>query len=94
MELLRKTARWVATRPWLTNIRPVVLGADKVLYKLTKGRITVVGIAGMPSLTLTVTGRKTGLPRTSPCSTCQTATTSCWSAPTGAARATRCGRRT
>ncbi|MFB9305418.1 nitroreductase family deazaflavin-dependent oxidoreductase [Kibdelosporangium philippinense] len=36
---------------------------DKVLLRLTKGRITLVGMAGMPSLTLTVIGRKTGLPR-------------------------------
>jgi deazaflavin-dependent oxidoreductase (nitroreductase family) len=63
MELLRKTARWIASRPWLTNIRPAVVGIDKVLYRLTKGRVTLVGMAGMPSLILTVTGRKTGLPR-------------------------------
>jgi len=63
MELLRRTARWIATRPWLTNIRPLVMASDKALFKLTKGRVTVVGIAGMPSLILTVTGRKTGLPR-------------------------------
>ena len=63
MELMRRAARWLASRPWLTNIRPVVLGADRVLYRLTKGRFTVLDIAGMPSLTLTVTGRKTGRPR-------------------------------
>jgi deazaflavin-dependent oxidoreductase (nitroreductase family) len=63
MEFLRKIARWVATRPWLARIRPAVLAADRVLFRLTKGRVTVVGIAGMPSLTLTVKGRKTGLPR-------------------------------
>ncbi|MET0132140.1 MAG: nitroreductase family deazaflavin-dependent oxidoreductase [Kibdelosporangium sp.] len=60
MELLRRIARWVATRPGLARIRPAVLASDKVLYRLTKGRVTVVGIAGMPSLTLTVKGRKTG----------------------------------
>jgi deazaflavin-dependent oxidoreductase (nitroreductase family) len=63
MELVRKIARWIASRPWLTNIRPVVVSVDKGLYKLTKGRVTLVGIAGMPSLILTVTGRKTGMPR-------------------------------
>jgi deazaflavin-dependent oxidoreductase (nitroreductase family) len=63
MEFLRKIARWIATRPGLAKIRPVVLASDKVLLRLTKGRVTVVGIAGMPSLTLTVKGRKTGLPR-------------------------------
>jgi deazaflavin-dependent oxidoreductase (nitroreductase family) len=63
MELLRKIARWIANQPWLTKIRPLVLATDKILFRLTKGRVTVVGIAGMPSLTLTVNGRKTGLPR-------------------------------
>jgi deazaflavin-dependent oxidoreductase (nitroreductase family) len=63
MELLRKVARWIAARPWLTRIRPAVVSIDKALYRLTKGRITLVGIAGMPSLILTVNGRKTGLPR-------------------------------
>jgi deazaflavin-dependent oxidoreductase (nitroreductase family) len=63
MELMRRIARWTAARPWLTNIRPAVVRIDKVLLRLTKGRITLVGIAGMPSLTLTVKGRKTGLPR-------------------------------
>ncbi|MBP2330058.1 deazaflavin-dependent oxidoreductase (nitroreductase family) [Kibdelosporangium banguiense] len=63
MELLRKVARWIAAQPWLGRIQPAVLNLDKVLYRLTKGRVTVVGIAGMPSLILTVTGRKTGLPR-------------------------------
>jgi deazaflavin-dependent oxidoreductase (nitroreductase family) len=60
MELLRKIARWTAARPWLTRIRPFVVGTDKVLLKLTKGRVTLVGIAGMPSMILTVAGRKTG----------------------------------
>jgi deazaflavin-dependent oxidoreductase (nitroreductase family) len=63
MELLRKVAGWFASRPWLTRIRPVIVGGDKVLYRLTKGRVTIVGLAGMPSLMLTVKGRKTGQPR-------------------------------
>jgi deazaflavin-dependent oxidoreductase (nitroreductase family) len=63
MELMRKIARWTAARPWLTKIRPLVLSTDKVLLKLTKGRVTLVGIAGMPSMILTVNGRKSGRPR-------------------------------
>nr|WP_042196921.1 nitroreductase family deazaflavin-dependent oxidoreductase [Kibdelosporangium sp. MJ126-NF4]CEL22629.1 hypothetical protein [Kibdelosporangium sp. MJ126-NF4]CTQ89771.1 hypothetical protein [Kibdelosporangium sp. MJ126-NF4] len=66
MELLRKAARWTAAQPWLNRIRPAVLTVDKVLLRLTKGRVTVVGIAGMPSLILTVTGRKTGASRDVP----------------------------
>ena len=63
MELMRKIARWFASQPWLTRARPAIVGTDKVLYRLTKGRFTLVGVAGMPSLILTVTGRKTGTPR-------------------------------
>ncbi|ALG11606.1 nitroreductase family deazaflavin-dependent oxidoreductase [Kibdelosporangium phytohabitans] len=66
MELMRKAARWTAAQPWLTRIRPAVLRVDKVLYRLTKGRVTLVGIAGMPSLILRVRGRKTGTPRDVP----------------------------
>ncbi|ONI74836.1 hypothetical protein ALI144C_39270 [Actinosynnema sp. ALI-1.44] len=66
MELLRKAARWIAAQPWLTRIRPVVLSVDKVLFRLTRGRVTVVGIAGMPSLVLRVRGRKSGVQRDVP----------------------------
>jgi deazaflavin-dependent oxidoreductase (nitroreductase family) len=63
MGLMRKIACWFASRTWLTKARPFIVGTDKVLYRLTKGRVTMVAMAGMPSLTLTVKGRKTGQPR-------------------------------
>jgi deazaflavin-dependent oxidoreductase (nitroreductase family) len=63
VELTRKLALWISSRPWIGKARPAIVGTDRVLYKLTKGRVTVTGMSGMPSLTLTVKGRKTGEPR-------------------------------
>ncbi|TCO48936.1 nitroreductase family deazaflavin-dependent oxidoreductase [Actinocrispum wychmicini] len=66
MEVLRAIARWLAARPWLSRISPYVLATDKVLLRLTKGRVTLVGIAGLPALILTVKGRRSGQPRDVP----------------------------
>ncbi|TVT01716.1 nitroreductase family deazaflavin-dependent oxidoreductase [Amycolatopsis bartoniae] len=37
---------------------------DKRLHRLTGGRVSLLGIAGLPSMRLTTTGRKSGLERT------------------------------
>jgi deazaflavin-dependent oxidoreductase (nitroreductase family) len=39
---------------------------DGRLYRLTRGRWSVIGRHELPSLLITTTGRKTGLPRTQP----------------------------
>jgi deazaflavin-dependent oxidoreductase (nitroreductase family) len=41
----------------------VVVSADKKLHKVFGGRVSLVALAGLPSLRLTTTGRKSGLPR-------------------------------
>ncbi|MEA5361384.1 nitroreductase family deazaflavin-dependent oxidoreductase [Amycolatopsis sp., V23-08] len=41
----------------------VVVWADKKLHKVFGGRVSLVALAGLPSLRLTTTGRKSGLPR-------------------------------
>ncbi|WP_285479912.1 nitroreductase family deazaflavin-dependent oxidoreductase [Amycolatopsis sp. NBRC 101858] len=40
-----------------------VVWADKKLHKAFGGRVSLVALAGLPSLRLTTTGRKSGLPR-------------------------------
>ncbi|WP_086856050.1 nitroreductase family deazaflavin-dependent oxidoreductase [Amycolatopsis lexingtonensis] len=40
-----------------------VVWADKKLHKAFGGRVSLVALAGLPSLTLTTTGRKSGLER-------------------------------
>lgn len=42
---------------------PVVLTVDPWLHRVSKGRLTLVGLAGLPSLRLITTGRRSGLPR-------------------------------
>jgi len=40
-----------------------VVWADRKLHKAFGGRVSLVALAGLPSLRLTTTGRKSGLPR-------------------------------
>ncbi|WP_410670352.1 nitroreductase family deazaflavin-dependent oxidoreductase [Amycolatopsis sp. cmx-4-68] len=40
-----------------------VVWADKKLHRAFGGRVSLVALAGLPSLRLTTTGRKSGLPR-------------------------------
>ena len=45
---------------------PQITWTDKLLQRLTGGRLTILDIAGLPNLMLTVIGRKSGIPRTTP----------------------------
>jgi deazaflavin-dependent oxidoreductase (nitroreductase family) len=56
-------ARALGTRPWLMKLAKAVVWVDKRLYRVFRGRVSLVGIAGLPSLRLTTVGRKSGLPR-------------------------------
>lgn len=40
-----------------------IIWVDKKLHRLFKGKVSLVALAGLPSLRLTSTGRKSGLPR-------------------------------
>ncbi|QWF85504.1 nitroreductase family deazaflavin-dependent oxidoreductase [Amycolatopsis sp. CA-230715] len=56
-------ARALGTRRWLMDLAPGIVWADQRLHRLSKGRISLVALAGLPSLRVTTTGRKSGLPR-------------------------------
>lgn len=43
---------------------PAVVVLERIIRRLSKGRIGILDVAGLPSLELTVVGRKSGLPRT------------------------------
>lgn len=60
---LRALARAVGTKPWLMRTSRFVVWADKKLHKAFGGRVSLVALAGLPSLRLTTTGRKSGLDR-------------------------------
>lgn len=53
-------------QPWLPRFAPYVVRLDLALRRVTAGRITLLSLAGLPELYLTVAGRRTGLPRTIP----------------------------
>lgn len=61
-----KAMRKMATSPTFRKVGPKVVPAtDKLLHKLTGGRVIVSRLL-VPSMVLTTTGRKSGLPRESP----------------------------
>jgi deazaflavin-dependent oxidoreductase (nitroreductase family) len=51
---------------WLPKLLPQIVWLDIGLQRLTRGRFGLLDIAGLPSLMLTVRGRKSGLPRSTP----------------------------
>src|SRR6476469_1839782 len=52
--------------PWMPKLLPQITATDKFVQKISKGRVTILDIAGLPNLMLTVKGRKSGVPRTTP----------------------------
>ncbi len=52
--------------PWMPKLLPQITATDKFVQRVTKGRVTILDIAGLPNLMLTVKGRKSGVPRTTP----------------------------
>lgn len=61
-----RVARRLALNPVFRRVgRVVVPRVDRVLYRLTRGRVQLAG-AAVPSLLLTVPGRRSGEPRTTP----------------------------
>ena len=52
--------------PWMPKLLPQITATDKFVQRVSKGRVTILDIAGLPNLMLTVKGRKSGVPRTTP----------------------------
>jgi deazaflavin-dependent oxidoreductase (nitroreductase family) len=66
MGLLTPLAIKIGAISWMPRLLPQIVWVDKLLHRLTRGRLSVLDIAGLPNLMLTVVGRKSGLPRSSP----------------------------
>jgi deazaflavin-dependent oxidoreductase (nitroreductase family) len=66
MGLLTPLAIRIGAIPWMPKLLPQVVWTDRNLQKVTGGRVTILDIAGLPNLMLTVVGRKSGIPRTTP----------------------------
>jgi deazaflavin-dependent oxidoreductase (nitroreductase family) len=66
MGLLTPLAIRIGAIPWMPRLLPQIVWTDRRLQRLTGGRVTLLDVAGLPNLTLTVVGRKSGLPRSTP----------------------------
>jgi len=64
--LLTPVAIWLGGISWLPRFLKQITAMDKFLSKITRGRLSFVRIAGLPSLMLTVVGRRSGVPRSVP----------------------------
>lgn len=50
----------------MPKLSPLVVAVDRVASRLTGGRVMLLSVAGLPCLTLTVVGRRSGQPRSVP----------------------------
>lgn len=61
---LAALARLLGRQHWLMRLAPAIIAAETFLRGRTGNRLSLVGIAGLPSVQITVPGRRTGIPRT------------------------------
>lgn len=66
MGLLTPLAVRIGALPWMPRLLPQVVWTDRRLHALTRGRYGILDLAGLPNLVLTVVGRRSGLPRSTP----------------------------
>lgn len=66
MGLLTPLAIRIGAIPWMPKLLPQIVWCDRTLQRLTRGRVSILDIAGLPNLVLTVVGRKSGIPRSTP----------------------------
>jgi deazaflavin-dependent oxidoreductase (nitroreductase family) len=65
-QLLTPLAVRVGALPWLPRFLPQIVWTDRLLQRSTGSRLSLLDVAGLPNLNLTVVGRRSGLPRTTP----------------------------
>ena len=56
MGLLTPLAIRIGAISWMPKLLPQIVWTDRRLQKVTRGRVSVLDIAGLPNLTLTVVG--------------------------------------
>ncbi|MGZ4554057.1 MAG: nitroreductase family deazaflavin-dependent oxidoreductase [Mycobacteriaceae bacterium] len=64
MNPLAAFARFLGARPWMMKFAPVIPWVERFLAWLTGGRLSLLRVARLPGVRLTVLGRKSGVPRT------------------------------
>lgn len=63
MNPLHRIAVWVGPRSWLPRLSPLVVAADRSLQRISRGRLTLLAVCGLPELMLHVVGRRSGVVR-------------------------------
>jgi deazaflavin-dependent oxidoreductase (nitroreductase family) len=66
VNILTPLAIRIGAIPWMPKLLPQITATDKFIQKISKGRVTILDVAGLPNLMLTVKGRKSGVARTTP----------------------------
>lgn len=66
MGLLTPVAVRIGAIPWMPRFLPQIMWVDKLIQRVTRGRLTLLDFAGLPNLMLTVVGRKSGIRRDTP----------------------------
>jgi deazaflavin-dependent oxidoreductase (nitroreductase family) len=66
MGLMTPVAVRIGASPWAPRLLPQIVWTDRNLQRLSGGRLSLLDLAGLPNLSLTVVGRRTGTPRTTP----------------------------
>ncbi|MEU6558767.1 nitroreductase family deazaflavin-dependent oxidoreductase [Nocardia nova] len=61
---LSALGRALARMPWVMRTGPLVTLLERLVRRLSGGRQGLLDLAGLPSMELTVLGRKSGVPRT------------------------------
>lgn len=61
---IRSLVRRLGHRRWFARLGRVLVPADRLVARATRGRVVALGL--VPSLLLTTTGRRSGQPRTTP----------------------------
>lgn len=64
--LVRPIAILLGSQPWLPRFNKQIVAVDRLLQRITRGRIGVVKLGALAGLMLTVAGAKSGLPRRTP----------------------------
>jgi deazaflavin-dependent oxidoreductase (nitroreductase family) len=61
--LLTPVAVRIGAIPWLPRFLPQIVWLDRALHRLSRSRLTLLDLAGLPNVVLTVKGRKSGIDR-------------------------------
>ncbi len=64
MGLLTPLAIKIGSLEWLPRYLPYIVKVDDGLQKVTGGRVDLLDVAGLPSVTMLIPGRKSGIERT------------------------------